>query len=738
MATERDESAVIKVPMKRALLRLLLPLLALAGAWAGEVPSPWATDLAQTLERTCFQTGQAWTESGNLRADVAVVYGIDPGLPARVQTWRDRGYRIQVMTGVSWGHYQDYLYGRFDGTNHEDEAQTDRHGTKISHGGDVYYMCPGRDFGRFLAQGVQRALDAGAEAIHLEEPEFWVRAGYSAGFKREWRSYYGEDWQPPHASVDAQWRASKLKYFLYRRALQQVFDHVQADNRRTGRHVRCYVPTHSLLNYAHWRIVSPESSLARLNGCDGYIAQVWTGTARTPNLYRGQLKERTFETAFLEYGAMQNLVRATGRRVWFLNDPVEDNPDHDWTDYRVNWESTLVASLFQPDVWRYEVAPWPERVFAGRYPAGRTNALPIPAAYATELQTVFGALNDMRQKHVAWHKVTTGLGLIVSDSLMFQRGEPHASHPHLSHVYGLALPLLKRGIPIAPVQLENLTVPGYLAGFRLLLLTYHGMKPLAPDVHTALADWVKHGGALLVCDDDTDPYAGVREWWNAEGRRHATPREHLFAQLGVTETRAASLARDAVLAVGRGALLWLRENPARLAENATGDLRLTASARALATRAGLPWRENNYLLLRRGPYLVAAGLDESVSAPPHTLHGRFVNLFDPALEVRHQVMLAPGARLLLLDLDAVGGAGPRVLASACKALPLAADRHLLRLAVEGVGNTPAVVLLRAPRSPKSVTLTGEPALKFVYSSAERLLWVRFPNTAQPRELNVQF
>ncbi len=38
--------------------------------------------------------------------------------------------------------------------------------------------------------------------------------------------------------------------------------------------------THSLLNYAQWCIVSPESSLARVNGCDGYIAQVWTGTAR--------------------------------------------------------------------------------------------------------------------------------------------------------------------------------------------------------------------------------------------------------------------------------------------------------------------------------------------------------------------------------------------------------------------------------------------------------------------------
>ncbi len=47
-------------------------------------------------------------------------------------------------------------------------------------------MCPGTNYGKFLCVGVQRALDAGAEAIHLEEPEFWVRGGYSEGFKREW------------------------------------------------------------------------------------------------------------------------------------------------------------------------------------------------------------------------------------------------------------------------------------------------------------------------------------------------------------------------------------------------------------------------------------------------------------------------------------------------------------------------------------------------------------------------
>ena len=118
-----------------------------------------------------------------------------------------------------------------------------------------------------------------------------------------------------------------------------------------GKLIPCYVPTHSLINYAHWHIVSPESSLLQV-GCDGYIAQVWTGTSRTPNFYQNVKKERTFETAFLEYGAMQNLVRASGRRVWYLNDPIEDNPNHTWSDYRANWQNTLTASLLQPEVWQ--------------------------------------------------------------------------------------------------------------------------------------------------------------------------------------------------------------------------------------------------------------------------------------------------------------------------------------------------------------------------------------------------
>jgi hypothetical protein len=704
---------------------------------AAEAPPPFPLDPNQELERTCFQTGSPWSNAGNLRSDVAIVYGIDARLPQRIETWRERGYRIHVMTGVAWGQYQDYLYGRFDGINHEDEAQTERDGRKISHGGDVYYMCPGTNYGKFLCVGVQRALDAGAEAIHLEEPEFWVRGGYSEGFKREWRSYYHEDWQSPHTSADAQWRASRLKYFLYRRALQQVFDYVQAYNRRTGRQVRCYVPTHSLLNYAQWQIVSPESSLARISGCDGYIAQVWTGTSRTPNQYRGQLHERTFETAFLEYGAMQNLVRATGRRVWYLNDPVEDNPNHDWEDYRRNWESTLTASLFQPEVWHYEVAPWPERVFGGKYPrqAKREDRAGIPPAYATELQTVINALNDMNQSRVEWDCGTGGLGVLVSDSLMFERAGPAPSDPHLGHIYGLALPLLKRGMPVTPVQLENLVVTNYLAGFRLLLLTYDGQKPLSPEVHTPLADWVKRGGALVVVDDDADAYNRVREWWNTGEQTCTTPREHLFRELGLKTNDSL----NQPVKVGKGLVVWLHRNPADLAATADGDEVLVRSVKEAAAATHLEWREANHLLLRRGPYLVAAGLDESVSAVPKVLQGRFVNLFDPELRVQTSVELAPRSRFLLLDLDSISGKDPRVLASACKVLPATASAGRLALTVEGVGHTPAVVLMRMPGTgPRSVTLAGEPLKDFQYSPTEHLLWIRFENESKPRELAVEY
>jgi len=351
---------------------------------------------------------------------------------------------------------------------------------------------------------------------------------------------------------------------------------------------------------------------------------------------------------------------------------------------------------------------------------------------------VFNALNDMKQAHTAWDCGTTGIGVMVSDSLMFQRGDPQPGDPHLSEVYGLALPLLKRGIPVAPVQLENVTMPRYLKDFRVLWLTYHGMKPLSADVHPALADWVKRGGRLIVCDDGSDPYHVVRDWWNSDGLHFATPRDHLFEQLGFKPPNGPAKTTPLKWSCGQGEVYWLKENPVRLAKDAKGDEPVVELTQRAAKAAGLKWRETNYLQLRRGPYVIVAGLDESIAAEPKQLRGRFVNLFDPELQVQTVITIQPGRRFFLRDLDAERGAQPKLLASACKALLLRQSDDAVTFAVEGVGNTPAIMLLSTGKAPKAVHFAGGAAVDFSHGAKEGLLWIHFANLPSPRELTIQF
>jgi len=241
----------------------------------------------------------------------------------------------------------------------------------------------------------------------------------------------------------------------------------------------------------------------------------------------------------------------------------------------------------------------------------------------------------------------------------------------------------------------------------------------------------------VVCDDDRDPYNAVREWWNSDGRRYATPREHLFAQLGLTATQTDGIPTNRWPS-GQGSMTWLRENPAHLATNKDGDARWTQLLRQTMDSARIDWRETSQLLLRRGPYIIGAGLDESIDGARKTLRGQFVNLFDSELAVRDTVVLTPGSRVFLLDLQAAKTREPRVLASACKAFPVKQDEGSLTLAVEGVARTPAIVLLSAPRPPTSITLDGQPLDTVRYSTEHGLLWLRFTNESKPRELVLRF
>ncbi|MGH9445941.1 MAG: hypothetical protein ACRD3O_09460, partial [Terriglobia bacterium] len=641
------------------------------------------------------------------------------------------------------------------------------HGSGRGRGGIIYYMVPTRSYVRFITAGLRKALDAGAEAICLEEPEFWVRSGYSGAFKREWQGFYHEAWRPPDSSPDAQYRASKLKYYLYRRALSQAFDFVHSYARTKGRHVACYVASHSLPNYSQWRIVSPESSLEQVN-CDGYIAQVWTGTSRTPNVYEGKRKERTFETAFLEYGAMLNFSRVSGRAIWLLNDPVEDNPNHSWSDYRRNWECTMTASLLHPQAWRYEIMPWPERVFGHKYPveetpAGRATGMVsslesgsgypartlakrapsppverilIPQEYATELQVVIEALRHIRQplNSIRWEQSgTQGIGILISDTMMFQRGDPHPSDANLGSFYGLALPLVMRGMPLVPVQIEYAATEGFLKPYRLLLLTYEGQKPPTADFHISLAKWVRGGGALVMVDNDQDPYNAVREWWNTAPYSYAAPRLHLFETLGL-DAHSTGLHRT-----GKGVVLWDSQSPAALSYQPQGSGQVANLSRTAAEAVGLAWQGSRTLVLRRGPYVIGAGLDTpAATSTPQPLGGRYIDLFDSDLPILKEVAISPGQRFFLLDLEAYRSGEARVLAAACRISGEVASRNALRFRAKGIGGTEAVIRVALPRTPKSVLVARRPTPWKPPDESAGTLRIRFPNSTEGVSVEIAF
>ena len=114
----------------------------------------------RTQERTGVQESRDWAPEYDVQSDFVMVYGFHD-LEKRIAHWKEHGYVVHLMTGVSWGHYKDYLYGEFDGRDHHDEGQVRGDGVEINHGVDVPYMVPSISYAHYLAVNLKKAIDAG-------------------------------------------------------------------------------------------------------------------------------------------------------------------------------------------------------------------------------------------------------------------------------------------------------------------------------------------------------------------------------------------------------------------------------------------------------------------------------------------------------------------------------------------------------------------------------------------------
>ena len=666
--------------------------------------------------KTTFQTSREWRPTIDNRADAVMVYGVG-GNPSdkskrvpfqdRVKSWRDKGYVVHFMTGIAWGEYQDYFTGQWDGEEHLDEGQVTQSQDTIWHGHMVPYIVPTDNFLRYLKEEhIKPVIDAGIDAIFLEEPEFWARAGYSAAFKREWKKFYGFDWRPPHESPENTYLSNKLKYWLYYNAINDVFTYAKAYGKTKGMDVKCYVPTHSLVNYSQWMIVSPEASLASLPVVDGYIAQVWTGTAREPNYFDGVERERVFETAFLEYGSMASMTEPTGRKMFFLTDPIEDRAK-DWIDYKTNYQATFVAQLLYPHIADYEIMPWPERIYEGLYKTDPNSEEKerIPRSYSTQMQVMVNALNSMP---LTKNKLSgsAGIGVLMGNSLMFQRFPIHQGYedPQLSNFYGLALPFLKSGVPIKTVHIENLGYRQALEDIHVLMMTYANMKPLDSLAHQQLADWVEGGGQLVFSGTDQDPFQSVLEWWNTDGNAYTAASEHLFSKMGLPAKPEAG-----TYSHGKGSITILRKDPKDYALRAGESKELVRAVEAhykMASGAEIEWKNSFYL--QRGPYELVAVMDESVNDKPYVIQGTLIDLFDPELPVYRSREVSPGQQGFFFNIDQLPDMKkPQVLAGASRVYQEDRSASSYSYIAKSPSQTTNISRVLLPQIPKQVLVEGK-------------------------------
>ncbi|MDR2041414.1 MAG: hypothetical protein LBP98_03760 [Tannerella sp.] len=683
---------------------------------------------AEDREKTVFQVSSPWEPTTDIRSDVAIVYSARGSrnltFEQKVQSWRDRGYITHFMTGIAWGDYKDYFTGQWDGKPHFDEGQVRATGDTVWHGELTPYLVPTKNFLKYLKEEhIKKVIDAGIDAIYLEEPEYFAYSGYSEAFKREYEEYYGFPWRPQHESPENTYLSNKLKYHLFYRAIEDVCTFAKEYGKSKGLNVRCFVPTHSLVNYSVWQVVSPEASLASMPCIDGYQAQIWTGTAREPVYYRGIEKPRVFENAYLEYGSMESMTRPTGRKLYFNIDPIEDIP-HDWSFFKRGYEATFVAQMLYPSVASYEVLPWPGRIYHGTYRTSPDSEKreKIPRWYSTQIQVTMNSLNFMP---VSDNKVSGshGIGVAMANSLMFQRRPlPHAgqntSHhsgelmnmsanaedPQLSGFYGQVLPLLMRGVPVATVHLENTGYAKAWEGLRVLILSYTNMKPMDPEYHRHIAEWVGKGGVLVYCSRDDDDFQTVREWWNTDGLQYERPVDHLFELMGMPAGAA-----EGAFSRGKGTVYVMRKNPKEFVMEKDNDQEYVDIVKQLyenSAKGGKLVFKNSFHI-ERGPFDLVAVLEEGIDRKPFVTSGLFIDLFDSQLPVIRRKEVLPGEQAYLYNLRRVPDRKkPQVLAAAARVYDEQRGKKTYAFTVKSPLHTTNNMRVLLPAAPHTVKVAG--------------------------------
>jgi len=391
-----------------------------------------------------------------------------------------------------------------------------------------------------------------------------------------------------------------------------------------------------------------------------------------------------------------------------------------------------------------------------------SGARPIPQSYSTLLSGMIQLFGDMDQEEYAFEGVNSGIGIFMADSGLYQRSYPdgiveETSTPNLNDLvkgngklnnrlqslsqkihsgedcseesksllrevekednflkafivsgtfpnfFGMTLPLLKYGLPVRPVQLDNVRrFPGYLDDYANLILSYEYMKPEGPDINNAVAGWVRSGGTLIYIGDGSDPYHAIRSWWNTGKADYQTPAEHLFEMLGLSRKPA-----DGTYPAGKGRIAVWNMAPARLCLNGERADAYRELVKKALLAGGSNWDYANHLTLRRGPYIISAVMDESISDKPKTFHGLFADMLENDYAVVTEKTIRPDQNAVLFDFSKIYDTNLRIIGCSARAFTLDCSERHFSMDLKAADRIKAFVRIRLPKKAAEISAVNE-------------------------------
>jgi hypothetical protein len=272
---------------------------------------------------------------------------------------------------------------------------------------------------------------------------------------------------------------------------------------------------------------------------------------------------------------------------------------------------------------------------------------------------------------------------------------------------------------------------------EVLLMTYSNMKPMDPAAHTHIAEWVRRGGVLVYSGRDNDPFQSVLEWWNTGGNDYKTPADHLFELMGIEAG-----APEGEYRHGKGTVFVLRADPKEFVLTEGGDGRFVEVVKEMyEKRAGagkLIFKNSFYL--ERGPYTLAAVVDEGVSDEPYTVKGKLIDLFDPELPVLAEKTVRPGEQAYLFDVARVSDKKrPQVLAAASREYDEVVAGRSYSFVAKSPVETTNVSRVLLPRKPKSVLVDGRQSVSTTdWDETTKTCLLKFENSPEGVSVRIEW